>query len=69
MAQAIYTGTIAGPGRISFSLDTLKAALRRRAIYRQTVQELNALSSRELTDLGIRRSEIRSIARDAAFGA
>ncbi|QUS36829.1 DUF1127 domain-containing protein [Falsirhodobacter algicola] len=50
-------------------MDTLKAALRRRAIYRQTVQELNALSSRELTDLGIRRSEIRSIARDAAFGA
>lgn len=31
--------------------------------YRQTVTELNRLSSRELTDLGIARSDIPSVAR------
>ena len=31
--------------------------------YRQTVNELNALSNRELTDLGISRAEIRRVAR------
>ena len=33
--------------------------------YRQTVTELNRLSSRELTDLGIARSDIPSVARRA----
>lgn len=31
--------------------------------YRETVSELNRLSSRELADLGISRSEIRAVAR------
>lgn len=31
--------------------------------YRQTVTELNRLSSRELTDLGIARSDIPAVAR------
>lgn len=31
--------------------------------YRQTVDELGRMSSRELADLGINRSEIRAVAR------
>jgi len=37
-------------------------------IYRTTVNELNALTMSELADLGIHRSQIRSIALDAAYG-
>ncbi len=33
--------------------------------YRQTVNELNRMSSRELADLGIARSDITSVAREA----
>jgi uncharacterized protein YjiS (DUF1127 family) len=42
------------------------AARHRRAIFLQTYRELQALSNRELDDLGLPRSEIRRIARDAA---
>lgn len=34
--------------------------------YRQTVNELDRMSDRELNDLGIARSEIRNVARRAA---
>lgn len=48
----------------------LRAAYAERAaqrkIYRQTCNELYALSSRELADLGIHRSMIKSIALEAA---
>ena len=44
------------------------AAVQRRRIYSQTLSELRALSDRELTDLGISRSMIAEIARDAAYG-
>ena len=33
--------------------------------YRQTVNELDRMSTRELRDLGIERSEIRAVARAA----
>ncbi|WP_198590246.1 DUF1127 domain-containing protein [Paracoccus zhejiangensis] len=41
----------------------------RNAVYRQTVRELNALTARDLADLGIHRSMISRIAREAAYGA
>ena len=44
----------------------LTAAAARRAVYRQTVRELSALSGRELADLGISRAEIRYLAQQAA---
>lgn len=44
------------------------AALQRRRIFSQTQNELRALSDRELSDLGISRSMITEIARDAAYG-
>ena len=33
--------------------------------YRQTVNELNRMSNRELADLGIARTDIQTIAREA----
>ena len=49
-----------------FSLRAVGDYLARRAIFRQTVNELNGLSDRELADLGIHRLDINRIARDAA---
>ncbi len=34
--------------------------------YNRTVSELNALTNRELSDLGIARSDIQRVAREAA---
>lgn len=38
-------------------------------VYRATINELSQLSGRELADLGISRSMIKSIAIEAAYGA
>ena len=38
-------------------------------VYAETRNELEALSDRELADLGISRLNITTIARDAAYGA
>ena len=37
------------------------------AAYQRTVRELTALSGRQLTDLGITRADIKSLARANAF--
>ena len=49
-------------------LERLVAAYNRRVVYTRTVRELNQLSARELADLGIHRSAIRGLAREAAYG-
>ncbi|WP_188789123.1 DUF1127 domain-containing protein [Salipiger pallidus] len=41
----------------------------RRRLYKDTLRELNSLSSRELSDLGLHRSMIRRIAYQAAYSA
>lgn len=46
--------------------DTLKAKISRQMLIRETVKELNALSGRELADLGLHRSQIMGIAIAAA---
>lgn len=38
-------------------------------LYRQTVSELRGLSGRELADLGLHRSAIKSVARESVYGA
>ena len=43
--------------------------LEKRKQFTQTVNELSSLSNRELADLGIARSMITRVARDAAYGA
>ncbi len=46
----------------------LRTALGRRAVYQQTLRELQALSDRELADLGISQHNIRALAHEAAYG-
>ncbi len=46
-------------------LERLQAALARHHRYRQTVFELSSCSDRDLDDLGIARSDIHRIAREA----
>lgn len=54
--------------RIAAIAGSFRKAIAQRAIYRQTMRELNALSAKELADLGIHHSAIRSLAHEAAYG-
>ncbi|MFC3166702.1 DUF1127 domain-containing protein [Paracoccus fontiphilus] len=56
-------------GRLSAAIQRLQEHRARRAIYRQTVRELNALTERDLADLGINRAMITRLAYEAAWGA
>ena len=56
------------PEGIGGVLKSVKAALERRAVFARTVRELEALTDRELADLGIARVSIRDIAAQAAYG-
>ena len=44
------------------------SVLRKRQTYLTTMRELNGLSDRDLADLGIHRSMLSEIAREAAYG-
>lgn len=44
----------------------IRKTFKKWSAYQQTVRELNALGNRELSDLGIARSDIQRIARDHA---
>ena len=46
----------------------LREARQRYRVYRETLRELNMLSDRDLSDLGLHRSAINSIAIEAAYG-
>lgn len=54
--------------RIADAFHALRAHQARRAAYRQTVNALNALSERELADLGINPLMVEATARKAAYG-
>jgi uncharacterized protein YjiS (DUF1127 family) len=53
---------------ISGIIAAARLALQRRAVYSRTMRELQALSDRDLSDLGIHRAMIAEIAREAAYG-
>ena len=53
-------------GGIFAALNELTEAMQRRRVYRTTVNELSALSDRDLSDLGLSRASIRRLAQDAA---
>lgn len=55
-------------GRLLAAIVRFQENQARRAVYRQTVRELNALTNRDLDDLGINRSMIRGLAHSAAWG-
>ena len=51
---------------ISGGLDALGQRIKRRRLFRQTFNELSALSTRDLADLGLTRADIRRVAMEAA---
>lgn len=54
--------------RLAALKDAAVTAINSRQVYLRTVSELNALTDRELSDLGIARISIREIAHEAAYG-
>lgn len=54
--------------RLGAIVTAVKARLARRAIYVQTLKELEALTDRELLDLGISPLSIHAVAAEAAYG-
>lgn len=69
--MAFLTETSRNTGMFSALRDAalgLRDAFVQYTIFRRTYNELNALSSRELNDLGIARSMITRLAYEAAYG-
>ncbi len=52
--------------RIAAFFDTIALKMRQRKAYRQTFNELSTMTSRDLADLGMCRSDFRRISREAA---
>ena len=69
MAYATQTLTLSAgiSARLTAVVANLKDSMARRAMFKQTVRELSTLSNRELADLGLSRSMIKSIAYEAAY--
>jgi uncharacterized protein YjiS (DUF1127 family) len=55
-------------GRLALLKGGIATAVQQRRTYSRTLAELNALTDRELTDLGISRLAIPDIAHEAAYG-
>jgi uncharacterized protein YjiS (DUF1127 family) len=54
--------------RLALLKDGIASAVQQRRVYSRTLAELNALTDRELTDLGMSRLAIPDIAHEAAYG-
>lgn len=70
MAHA-NTQTVAGihvGGWMGDVLAKWNVARERRAVYLQTLNELSAMSDRDLADINVARVSIEDIAREAAYG-
>lgn len=67
MAMATHTTAVNGTQASGLTLfaQALKRRFERFRLYRQTVNELSALSNHELADLGLHRSMIHQLARQA----
>lgn len=59
----------AAPVRSAGLVDRVKKLFADLRLYNATLRELNALSDRELADLGISRSSIRDIAWQSVYAA
>ncbi len=53
--------------RLVSALTYVKEVIERRRLYVRTLNELNALTDRELSDLGISRASVSEVAREAAY--
>lgn len=71
MAQSINISPASLDMRIrsnTWNADRLLNSIRRYRAYRRSIAEMNACSDRVLTDLGIRRCDIRNRARKSVYG-
>lgn len=64
----IRTAEAGIPDKLAAWWKGLQEVRTQRKLFNETVRELNALSGRELADLGISRSEIRHVAWHATYG-
>lgn len=55
--------------RLSAAFDTVATYFKQRRLYRETFDGLNALTNRELADLGLTRSELRTVALESSRNA
>lgn len=69
MAHALTYELGDGIGGIGGLVARVRKAIADYRLYQQTLDELQALSDRELSDLGISRHSIRDIAYDTVYGA
>ncbi len=53
---------------VSACFDTARRRFADYRVYRRSINELSDLSSRELADLGLHRSEIKRIAYETVYG-
>lgn len=67
MANIAETHNAGRLPRLGALFAAVSDALARRKVFRKTYAELNALSMRELEDLGISRSMITRLAHEAAY--
>lgn len=65
---ARYSAVDSGFGGIQGHLAQIRNRLAEYRRYRATLGELEALSDRELADLGLSRTDIRAIARQSVWG-
>ncbi len=65
MTTAIKNNSLLGNLFGTFFI-SIEKKLARRSAYNRTLRELNALSERELWDLGLARADIDSVAREAS---
>lgn len=68
MAHAIHLYDHAGSTRRPGLLARLRRTFADHRKYLATCDELNALSDRELADLGISRGNVREIAHESVYG-
>lgn len=69
MTYATTTHTTANAGFIARLRDSFADRIRRMAVYQQTRSELEAMTDRDLADIGITRFMIADLAREAAARA
>ncbi|MHA6266801.1 DUF1127 domain-containing protein [uncultured Aliiroseovarius sp.] len=67
-ATEILLAPVGIADRLAARFAEWKEQVETRALFRKTVRELNALSNRELEDLGIARASVRLVARMAVYG-
>ena len=67
MTHAITHDTTTQTGDMGGWISRIRKAIADYKLYRQTMEELESLSDRELNDLGLSRAALRDVARQAVY--